>query len=95
MNDSHKDIIRYIDSIPFGEVSLKVVRVNRKTTVVITTGEETLKYEDNDEALKDIDNMLKSLVEVGYTGDAHVKLSMKDGKIKLVSIFNKKETKYS
>lgn len=94
MNQSNKDLISYIDSIPYGSVVVRVERVNRKTTKITTTGEETLKYVDNDEAKNDLLGMIDNLIEIGYTGEAHVKLEMKDGKITLMGIFNKKETQY-
>ena len=94
MNQANKDLINYIESIPYGTVYLQVLRENRKIKAITTTAEETLRYVNNDEARNDLDNMLKSLIESGYTGEANVKLSMNDGQIKLLSVFNKKETKY-
>lgn len=94
MNQPQKDLINYIDAIPYGDISLKVQKRDRRVTKITTTGEETLRYVENEEAQKDLDNMVKQLIESGYSGDANVKLSMKDGKIWQISIFNKKETNY-
>ena len=89
-----QDLQSYIDSIPYGAVSLRVERVNRKTVKIVTTGENTLKYINNEEAKKDLDDIVNNLIQTGYSGNAHVKLEMKDGKINLMGIFDTKETKY-
>lgn len=94
MNEANKDLINYIESIPFGKVSIKVERTNRKTTRVTTVGEETLRYVDNAELRKDLDNMVGNLIESGFTGESHVKLTIKDGQVQLLSIYNQKETNY-
>ena len=87
------DIHSYIESVPYGEISLKISRINRKTVVIESVSEETLKYVSNDEALKDLDSLIKSLIDSRYTGEANVKLEMTDGSIRLIGIFNKKTTK--
>lgn len=94
MKQEHKDIINYIESIPFGDVSLKVKRVNKKTVEVTTVGRETLRYVNNQEALDDLFNMFKNLLETSFSGDVNVKLELKDGQIKLLSLYNEKQTHY-
>lgn len=89
-----QDLESYIESIPFGGVNLRIERVNRKTVKIITTGEETIRYVDNTEAVKDLGDMINKLIATGYTGEAHVKLTMKDGQITLIGIYDTKETQY-
>lgn len=89
-----KDIEELIESIPYGGISFSVDRVNRKTVKITTSGEETLRYVNNEEAVKDLIMMIKNLISAGYTGEAHVKLEMKQGNIVIMGIFNKKETQY-
>lgn len=89
-----RDLHSFIASVPFGVIHFQVNRVNRKTTEISVEAEETLKYVNNDEAKLDLDNFIKSLIDSRYSGEAHVKLEMKDGNIRLIGIFNKKTTKY-
>lgn len=89
-----EDLKQYIESIPYGEVNIRIERVNRKTSKIITNGEETLKYHDNNEAVKDLGQMINNLIKTGYSGQAHVRLMLKDGQITLVGIYDNKETKY-
>jgi len=93
------DLQQYIESIPYGGIDVRVERANRKTVNIITTGEETMRYDplkdgSTLEAAKDINDLIKRLVMTGHTGEAQIKLTMRDGKITLLSIFDKKETKY-
>ena len=88
------DLHKYIETVPYGGINFRVERVNRKTVRIITTAEETLKYVDNKEAIKDLGSMLNQLIDTGYTGEVQVKLELKDGLITLMGIFDKKETKY-
>lgn len=89
-----RDLAAYIDSIPFGDVEIKVKRVDRKTTEISTVALETLRYVNNQEALRDLDSLLTNLINTGHSGEAHVKLEMKDGQIRLVGIYTKKHTQY-
>lgn len=88
------DLHKYIETVPYGGINFRVERVNRKTVRIITTAEETLKYVDNKEAIKDLGSMLNQLIDTSYTGEVQVKLELKDGLITLMGIFDKKETKY-
>lgn len=89
-----KDIHSYIEAIPYGDVELVVRRVNRKTTTVETRGRETLRYENTQEALSDLNTILGNLSEASYNGHATIELDYKDGDIKLVGIHDEKATKY-
>lgn len=93
-NKADQDLIKYINDFAYGTAIVRVDRINGKTIKITTTGEETLKYVDNTEARRDLDSMVLNLIDIGYTGEATVKLTMKDGQIDLISVFNKKETKY-
>jgi len=91
---SIKDLQSYIDSVPFGTVKFEVKRVDRKTVLIETEGEETLRYVDNNEAIKDLSKLIMDLINTSFTGDAKLKLQMKDGQIQIVSVYSTKETKY-
>ena len=90
-----KDLYQHIEDVPYGEMELKIKRVDRRTVEVTTYSTETLRYVDNEEALKDLTDMLKRLTDARFTGEAHIKLDMKDGNIQIIGIFDKKDTKYS
>ena len=98
MNDhlpqSVRDLHSYIESIPFGEVEFKITRINRNTTQISTIAQETLKYVSNEEAKKDLNQLVDKLCDPSFSGEAHIKLQVKDGQINLMGIFNKKEKKY-
>lgn len=89
-----QDLYKYIESIPFGELDIRIKRIDRKTVQLSTLSEETLRYVDNTEAIKDLVGMVQRLVEAGFSGEAHIKLDMNDGNIKLIGIFDKKNIKY-
>ena len=99
MNPRNKEYIKYlfkiIESVPFGDVEILVKRVDRKTAQLSTVSQETLRYVNNKEALDDLFNMIMKLIEASFSGEAHIKLEMKDGQIKIIGIFDKKDTKYS
>jgi hypothetical protein len=97
MKDNYlKDLIDYINTIPYGEVSFLIKKVNRNVVQVTTEGYETLRYnpEDNTDPRIDISMMLDNLTTTGYSGEVSLKLDYKDGKIVLVTIYDKKQTKY-
>lgn len=71
------DLHKYIETVPYGGINFRVERVNRKTVRIITTAEETLKYVDNKEAIKDLGSMLNQLIDTSYTGEVQVKLELK------------------
>ena len=89
-----KDLYQIVEGIPYGDVVIEIRRVDRKTTQLSTTSQETLRYVDNQEALNDLGQMIARLIEASFTGEAHIKLEMKDGQIKIIGIFDKKDTKY-
>jgi hypothetical protein len=89
-----KDIYEYIESINFGEADVHIKRIDHRTVQLSTLSEETLRYVDNAEAVKDLINMVQRLVEASFSGEAHIKLEMKDGNIQLIGIFDKKNIKY-
>lgn len=89
-----RDIHSYAENVPYGEVTIKIRRVNKKTVSVTSSGLETLRYQDNEEAFTDISNILSGLVEAGYTGKATLQLEYKEGLVCLIGIHDEKETKY-
>lgn len=90
-----KDLESYIDSIPYGTVSIpEIQRVNRKVTTVTTVGSETLRYTDNNDCVKDILAFLTSLIDDKHSGTVDFGVEMKDGNITLLTIRNTKKTNY-
>jgi Na+-translocating ferredoxin:NAD+ oxidoreductase RnfG subunit len=88
------DIESYIDGIPYGDVSVSVKRVNRKTVQVTAVGNETLRYTDNNEAVRDVIGLLANLLDEGYQGRVQFTVDIRPGQINQVAIKNIKETKY-
>ncbi len=90
-----KDLESYVDAIPYGSVSIpNIERVNRKVTTVTTVGQETLRYQDNNECVKDILSFITSLLDDKHTGQVDFGVEMKDGNITLLTIRNTKKTNY-
>ena len=90
-----KDLFKIIEAVPFGDVEILVKRVDRKTAQLSTVSQETLRYVNNKEAIDDLFSMVTKLIEASFSGETHIKLEMKDGQIKIIGIFDKKDTKYS
>ena len=91
-----KDIQSYVDSRPYGAVSIPEIKiVNRKVTEVTTEGRETLRYTDTEAALNDVLRILTNLSSIGYSGNAHVELEYIDGAIKIIAIHDKRHTRYN
>jgi len=89
-----KDVYQLIESVPYGEVTISLRRVDRRTVQLSTVSEETLRYVNNEEAIADLNDMVSKLIEASFSGEAHIKLEMKDGNIQIIGIFDKKDTKY-
>jgi len=91
-----RDIHSYIDSIPYGDVVFVVKRVNRKTVAIESEAGETLRYreEDNTDPRLDLNNILDNLTATRYSGEVSIKLTYKDGAVSLITIYDKKTTKY-
>lgn len=97
MRDNYlKDLIDYIEAIPYGEIGVIIRKNNRRVTEVTTEGAETLRYriEDNVNPRDDLNIMLDNLTNTSYSGEVSIKLDYKDGNIVLVTIYDKKQTKY-
>jgi hypothetical protein len=90
-----QDLYKIIETVPYGTVDIQIKRVDRKTARITTSSEETLRYVNNQEAMKDLIIMINQLVGASFSGQAHIKLDMKDGNIKLIGLFDQKDTKYS
>ena len=89
-----KDIYQLIESVPYGDVNIVIHRIDRKTAQLSTVSEETLRYVNNEEAVGDLNDMVARLIGASFSGEAHIKLEMKDGQIKIIGIFDKKDIKY-
>lgn len=94
ISKAHSDIQSYIDAIPYGQITIHIHKVNRKVVAVETEGAETLRYTDTDAALHDVHAILTNLKDTGYSGQAHIELTYKDGQISIVSIHDTKKTQY-
>jgi hypothetical protein len=88
------DIESRADSIPYGQLEVIVTRINRHTTKVTTVQNETLRYNDNSQAAKDIIDFLSGLVDAGHTGKVQFEVSLKEGQINLLGITNTEEKQY-
>lgn len=89
-----KDVYQLVESVPYGEITVSIRRVDRKTVQLSTISEETLRYVNNEEAVADLNDMIGRLIGASFSGEAHIKLEMKDGNIQIIGIYDKKDTKY-
>jgi hypothetical protein len=97
MKDNYlKDLIDYINAIPYGEINVVVRKVNRNVVQITTEGSETLRYNPDDETdpRLDVNLMLDNLQTTSYSGEVSIKLDYTDGIIRLVTVYDKKQTKY-
>jgi hypothetical protein len=91
-----QDLESYVDAIPYGEVSIpSIKRVNRKVVEVQTVCSETLRYNTNEEALKDIVQFLGGLITDQVQGTVEFRVDLKPGLINLITIKNTKRTDYN
>ena len=89
-----RDIESYTDAIPYGKVDVSIDRVNRRVVTITTIGAETLRYQDNNECVKDILSFITSLIDSEHTGIVDFSIDMKSGTISLLTIKNTKKTQY-
>lgn len=97
MRDAYlKDLIDYINAIPYGEIGVVIKKVNRNVVQITTEGAETLRYNPDEQTdpRVDLNLMLDNLQNTSYSGEVSIKLDYKDGTIRLVTIYDKKQTKY-
>lgn len=88
------DIQSKVDALPYGDVNVKVTRVNRHTTKVTFTETQTLRYRDNTEAMQDVVDFLAGLVDSKHTGKVQFEVAIEEGQINLLAITNTGENKY-
>lgn len=89
-----KDIQSYLDSIPYGDVHLDVKRVGRKTVEITTSGTQTLRINNTQEAKDRINYLLDNLTDTSYSGILDVQFTYSNGTLKLMGVKDKKITKY-
>ena len=89
-----KDIQEYVEAIPYGDVSVNVKRVGRKTTHVDMESKETLRYTDSESAVSDVSSILESLSRDGYSGSTNVQCEYRNGQIVMVTIHDKIQIQY-
>ncbi len=97
-----KDVQGYIDSVVYGTAIIEPILIERehkKTVSIQTTATETIRYPDNERALKDIMTFLLSLADAHFVGDEHLRLHYTSGdkssKIELVGYTSVRLTDYS
>lgn len=91
-----KDLITYIDSVPFGNITIpQIKRVAGKTVQIDTISKETLRYEGVEQAMEDLQKYLKAAEESGYDGEVTFAVKLKQGKIKEIAFFNQKHSTYN
>jgi hypothetical protein len=92
-----KDLLNYIDSVVYGEAQIQpivVKREHKKTIVIETKAIETLKYDDNDQALKQLLAFILNLANEGFSGSTSLHLTMLDGKLEVIAYETLKQTPY-
>ena len=88
------DIQSYVESIPYGDVSLNITRVNHNTVKITTYGKETMRYFNSQEAVDDLWKIIKNLIDTKYSGKAVIELEYKNGQISILGIHDTKEITY-
>ncbi len=68
-----KDVYQLVESVPYGEITVSIRRVDRKTVQLSTISEETLRYVNNEEAVADLNDMIGRLIGASFSGEAHIK----------------------
>jgi hypothetical protein len=89
-----RDLRAHIETVPYGDINVQVKRVNHKTVEITTVAQETLRYVDNQEALRDMARLIENLATASFTGELELKVKMVNGEIRLLGIFDKKQTAY-
>lgn len=89
------DLIRYVDSMPYGEITIpKIVRAGNKTVEIQSFATETLRFKDNEQALKAIQVLLENITDPEFTGRISFSVGVKGGNIREIGYHSEKHTKY-
>lgn len=80
--------------LQFGEVTFKVTRHRNQTATVDAVTHSKLKYQDNDRAFADLQQLLNNLIENKFSGTVQFTQTFKDGLITTLSVKNTKTTNY-
>lgn len=89
-----KDLISYIDTMPYAQGNVGFVRAGNRVVQLQTEAVETFKYTENQAALEDLIKLLTQFVNEGYNGDVTLKLDFKNGKIETLGTYSIKQTNY-
>ncbi len=89
-----KDIERYVNSVPFGEVKLVIKRHGSKTRSISTKFDDSIAYYNNEAALRDLMLLVEKLEKEGANTALKFTLMFKKGIINLVIYHNVKQTSY-
>lgn len=88
------DIQSYVDNFPYGTANVQIIRAANRTVQIQVDSVETLRYEDNPTAFKDIQALLEQLIADRFDGTVTFSVQMKGGKIKEAGYYNLKQTRY-
>ena len=92
-----KELLDYIDSVVYGSVDVQPITIHRehkKTTLIETRANETLKYENNELALKQLLSFVLNLTNDGFSGSTTLRLTLVNGKLELIAYETLKQTPY-
>ena len=81
------DLRSFADSIPFGDIQPQIKKVKGKVVEVQTQAVETLRYEANEEAMKDIIALFKTLVEQKHSGSITMTVDLKEGNMFQIAFY--------
>lgn len=89
------DLQSLVDSIPFGTITPQIERHRNTVTKVSVSSAESIKYDNNEQPVTDIGNLLSKLIEANYNGEVVFKTKMVDGVISGITYYNQRQTNYS
>jgi hypothetical protein len=90
-----RDLQSLVDNVPFGEVTPTIIRHRNQVTQVKVGSLETIRYEDNEKALADIQQLFNNLFEAQYDGELIFRVIMEKGVISRIAYYNQRSTNYS
>lgn len=88
------DIDATANAMPFGELTIQVVRHRSKTAKVVYFKEHKIEPKTNEQASFDLQTLLNGLIDNLFTGKAQFDVDFKNGNISLLTIKNKEIKNY-
>jgi hypothetical protein len=89
-----KDLQQMVDQIGFGEIKPIITKHRNKVTQVSVASDETIKYDDSEQALAAISRLMANLFNAQYDGEVTFRVIFENGAISRVGYYNERHTNY-